>query len=244
MVITRILRSFAGTGLPRCLVNLGGFIMNQVPLRYQSTEYDCGNTAVLNALNYVLDFSEIPSSFPRAVYYISRGNGVASAIAIKVLSEWFNEHSIRTNFPLRCIPFEGDEVTFRDGSRLLELLQSKGTVAVVLRCLLYDEHYVTVTGADDRYIYFFDPYYHRSDYGEMEVFRVEEPMRANRRLPLDFMESTDGDIYSLSIKDKLAIAFIRLSEPPEESIAEKVADEFLRKLENGEFKHMNFQKRK
>ncbi len=40
----------------------------RTPLRYQATEYDCGPTAVLNAITYLYSTEEIPPDFVKAVY--------------------------------------------------------------------------------------------------------------------------------------------------------------------------------
>ena len=188
--------------------------MNIVPLRYQATEYDCGTTAFLNAISYVSSFSEIPPIFLKVLYNIGLnecnkagmlGWEGTSLDAMRYLAAWINKYSQRTGFPLKCTCY--DSVDFRKGSVLLDELQKKNT-AIVTMCLLWDDHYITLTDVDDEYIYLFDPYYWDKDYGEEGICRIDMPCKANRRLPIGFMETTRGKFYNLSVmKENIAIVF-------------------------------------
>lgn len=192
--------------------------MNKVPLRYQATEFDCGSAAIINALNYILDFSEIPPYFLKEIYDICLdeynvngliGGDGTSQDAMKFLVSWFNRYREKTGFPIHCSYFEGSDVTLIKNSKILELLHDKET-AIVIRCMLYDEHYITLTDVDNNYIYAFDPYYWDIDYGDTRIIRIDEPFKANRKFPINFMETTEQQYYNLNIiKEKIAVVFSR-----------------------------------
>ena len=84
----------------------------------------------------------------------------------------------------------------------------KENTAFVVMCLLWDEHYVTLTDADEEYIYLFDPYPWGKDYGEEQICRIDMPYKANRKIPIGFMESTKGKFYNISdVRKKIAVMF-------------------------------------
>ncbi len=192
--------------------------MNRVPLRYQATEFDCGCTAVINAISYIFDFSEIPAYFLKEIYDICLdeynangliGGGGTSQDAMKFLVSWFNRYGEKTGFPIQCSYYEGADVTFMNNSKILELLHDN-RMSIVIRCMLYDEHYITLTDVDNNYIYAFDPYYWEIDYGDPRIIRIDEPFKANRKFPVNFMESTMQKYYNLTaVKEKIAVAFSR-----------------------------------
>ena len=43
----------------------------KIPLRYQMSEYDCGPTALLNAMSFLFDRAEIPPEIIRSVMLYS-----------------------------------------------------------------------------------------------------------------------------------------------------------------------------
>lgn len=189
----------------------------KVPLQYQATEYDCGNVAIMNALNYVLDFSSIPAVFLKTVYSVCMnecnmvgmlGMRGTSPVAIKCLSAWFNDYSKKTGFPLKCSVYENDDVTFLNNSELLQKIRKPNT-AVVLYCTMYDEHYLTLTDADDKNIFLFDPYYWDIDFEDNRIERIEgNVLKMNRKVPIDFWETKDGVYYTFKgIKNRLAVLF-------------------------------------
>ena len=189
----------------------------KVPLQYQATEYDCGNVAIMNALNYVLDFSSIPAVFLKTVYNVCMnecntvgmvGTRGTSIEAIRYLAKWFNDYSQKTGFPLKCKIYEDKDVTFLNDSNLLSELKKHNT-AIVLYCTMYDEHYLTLTDADDMFMYLFDPYFWDIDFEDDRIIRINgKPLYANRRIPVDFWETKDGNYYTFKgIKNKFAVVF-------------------------------------
>ena len=80
-------------------------------LIYQSTEYDCGPTALTNAIRYLFDREEI---YPDIVKYIMLycldsyneagevGKRGTSASAMMFLSNWLTQFGQVKNFPISC----------------------------------------------------------------------------------------------------------------------------------------------
>ena len=98
-----------------------------VPLRYQATEYDCGCAAVINAINYVSSFSDVPPFFLKVIYGVCLnevnqtgifGREGTSPDAMKYLASWVNRYSQKTGFSLHCKVFEDDAVIFSGGQNL------------------------------------------------------------------------------------------------------------------------------
>jgi len=181
---------------------------------YQTTLFDCGPVAIINALNYVLNVDEFPPSFLKMIYGtcldglntdgVVGGNGT-SQDAIRFIATWLNDYHEKTNFPLECTCIENDDVTLLNNSNLLQALRAKNA-AVVIRCMLDVEHYITLLDADDDKVYAFDPYYWSIDYDVPGVERLSNPFAANCCFPVDFMETTNQQYYNLNlVRHKIAI---------------------------------------
>lgn len=191
--------------------------MSRVPLRYQATEYDCGCTAVVNAVNYVADFSSIPAVLLKVVYDIclNECNAVGelgaegtSTEAMRYIAQWMNEDAGKAGCPISCTLLEGGQVTLRHGSPLVQALQRSCTAAVVLCNLCGDEHYVTLTDVDDEHVLLFDPYYWPRVYDDRQIVKVNDVFAANRMLPRLFMDTTQGEFYALpAVDNRLAVVF-------------------------------------
>jgi hypothetical protein len=204
-----------GIGIEEASINES--LLYEEPLRYQSTSYDCANAAILNAASYISDFTEIPTVFFKKVNEVclDKCNDIemkgTSRDAVKHIANWLNEYSNNTDFFIRCKIYEGADVTFLNSPYLLNDIKQPNT-AVVLLCNLYDEHWVTITDADNNYLYLFDPYYWNEGYNDTKIKYVNDPFKANRKIPIDFMETTNGVYYSLKpIENKLAVVFENVS---------------------------------
>ncbi len=139
--------------------------MAKTPLRYQATEFDCGPTAFLNAAMFLLERKEMRPELLRIVnavtldrYFIGgdparRGT---SGEALRFLASWTNDAAAETGLPLRALYLSGDDLGLGCG-RVLDCLREGG--AVVLRCWLGEDHYVTITGLEGNLLKVFDPYY-------------------------------------------------------------------------------------
>ena len=197
----------------------------RIPLRYQMTEFDCGPTALTNALSFLFDTQEMPPDFLKMIYQCTLDEcnvkGVpfrygTSPMAIEFLGQWFNRYAARVGFPLRCEYYEKEEVTFSEGSPVIKGLR-EGASAVV-KCLLGCEHYVTLTGIDDQYIHVFDPYFsnlRKKSLKESFCLRhievvKDRPLEMNRRVPIKAMDCHECFPYALQHEEKrVALLFFK-----------------------------------
>ena len=137
----------------------------KIPLRYQMSEYDCGPTALLNAVSYLFPRQEVPPEIIRSVMlYTLDCYGMdgapckagTSRMAMMYLANWLEGFSRATQFPLTCQYLAGRAVHIGTHSHINDALV-RGGVAVVR--LFYEvEHYALLTGTSKDHIYLFDPY--------------------------------------------------------------------------------------
>ena len=134
-------------------------------LNYQSSEYDCGPTSLVNALRYLFDREQLPPELLRAItlYTLDAfndrgeiGKFGTSRMAMQFLSNWFGEYGRTHAFPLSSAFLTESDVTVSQNSELVSALQLGG--AAVVRCYLGgDPHYVLLTGIREDEISLFDP---------------------------------------------------------------------------------------
>lgn len=159
----------------------------KTPLRYQATEYDCGPTALLNAVAYLYDVEEIPPDFPKNIYGYTldecNEHGVAcrrgtSTNSMFFMASWFNTYAQATKYPIETEFFRDQDVKLEQ----IENCLRQGGVSIV-KCELDGPHYITVTGMDERYLYVFDPYYVDYEYGHGIITVYDHPKEYNRLIP-------------------------------------------------------------
>lgn len=188
----------------------------KTPLRFQITEYDCGTTALLNALCYLFDREEIPAELIKAIHnytldsYDEEGNlgqGGTSKESIDRLSKWIDEYANHRNFGISCKRYEGKIIT-RD---LMEQEIQKGAVLFV-RCFQNCEHYVIITDIDNEYAYIWDSYYLDDNYydadNEVKII-FDKPFSYNRIVKLTRLFSNTSKDFALleeNIREMVSIS--------------------------------------
>ena len=189
------------------------------PLNYQCSDYDCGPTALQNAISYLFETEEFPPLFIKTINSYCMDNCSCSGMpcrsgtssdALKFISAWINNYACNTKFKLHSVCVEGAGVNFSIDSELSQCLRSGGTA--VVSCMLEDIfHYVTLTGFDGDRVLLFDPYYDERDNMGQGVDCVEDhPMEYNRIVDKTVMDSIDGRDYSMNgLKDRIAVCFYR-----------------------------------
>lgn len=175
------------------------------PLNYQTTEYDCGPTTMMNAISFLFKREEISPDITKCIMqycldgYNSRGEAYKSGTtdtAMWFLSNWLNHFGKVRKFPVLCENLSGKDVFISENSRITECLQQKG--AVVAKVMLGCWHYVLFTGIEGEYVDLFDPYYRQKPYEADGVFMIwDEPKRRNRRVHVDVLNDTGKGIYAL-----------------------------------------------
>lgn len=175
------------------------------PLSYQSTEFDCGPTSMLNAINYLFHRKEISPDVIKSIMlycldsYNKKGEAYKSGttgMAMMFLANWLNQFGKVKKWPIHCEMMNGEAVKISQNSKLAECL-GQGGVAVA-RVMLGCWHYVLLTGVDDEYVYLFDPYYRIKSFQNSGITMIkDEPTRMNRKIRHDILNSEGKGNYAL-----------------------------------------------
>lgn len=175
------------------------------PLSYQSTEYDCGPTTLINAINFLFNREQIsPEVIKTIMLYCldgfnkkgEAGKSGTTAMAVAFLSNWLNQYGKIKKFPIYSEIVEPEAVYISRDSKIGECLQQGGVV--VSRVMLGCWHYVLLTGIDDEYVYLFDPYYRKNPFREDGVYIIKDaPTKWNRKVKHTILNSTGRKNYAL-----------------------------------------------
>lgn len=181
----------------------------KIPLSYQTTEYDCGPTTMTNAISFLFNRKEIPPDVIKHIVLYSLdaynykgefGKSGTSGMAMMFLSNWLNQFGKVKKFPIRCEFLTGRDVYIGQNSRIVAGLQQGGTA--VARVMYGCWHYVLMTGADNQYVYLFDPYYRKKPFRLKEVEIITgSPEKMNRRVAYERLNSTEKEAYALGPTD-------------------------------------------
>ena len=184
----------------------------KTPMHYQISEYDCGTTTLLNAINYLFTREQIPPDIIRNVMLYTldayggggrQGKSGTSHAAMMFLSQWMDDYGKMEDFPIGSTYLRGESVTLSESGRIYDGLRRNGVA--ILR-LFYDvEHYVLVNRIEGERVYMFDPYFIERD-ADMERCGVEIVADAaapyNRIVPIGLFEGACGSLYSLGEKER------------------------------------------
>jgi len=141
-------------------------------LIYQSTEYDCGPTTILNAIRFLFERKEIPPALIKGIWsycndtYGDQGHAGkrgTSKACIRYMATWLTGFGEGYHMPLRAEFAEDEEAAVLPGSRTWQCLEEGGTA--LIRC--WSEgygHYVLLTTLLGDKIGLFDPYFDRVHY--------------------------------------------------------------------------------
>lgn len=186
------------------------------PLSYQKTEYDCGPTTLMNAVSCLFEREDIPPEVIKQItlYSMDASNekgelckGGTSEMAMMFLANWLNQFGRDKKFPIQCEYLTGSNVEIEQGSRVVNSLK-QGSVAVA-RVRYGCWHYVLLTGADDDFIYLFDPYYRERRFSVEGIKIISDaPMRMNRRVAYHILNAEGKGYYALgSIQTRETVLF-------------------------------------
>ncbi len=175
------------------------------PLSYQTTEYDCGPTSMLNAINYLFNRKEISPDVIKNIMlycldsYNKKGEAYKSGttgMAMMFLANWLNQFGKVKKWPIQCEMLNGDIVRIGQNSKVAECL-GQGGVAVA-RVMLGCWHYVLLTGIDDKNVFLFDPYYRIKSFHTDGIEMVKDaPFKMNRIIRHDILNSEGTGYYAL-----------------------------------------------
>ncbi|CAB1242230.1 Peptidase C39 [Ruminococcaceae bacterium BL-6] len=174
------------------------------PLSYQTTEYDCGPTTMINAIRYLFRREEIPPDVVKSIMLYcldsyndkgESGKSGTSGMAMMFLSNWLNQFGRVKGFPIRCEFLTGRDVSFGPNSRIVSGLQQGG--AVVLRVRYQCWHYVLLTGVREQSFFLFDPYYRRNPFKAEGIEMIRNmPAERNRKVSIPLVESEGKGYYA------------------------------------------------
>ena len=110
-------------------------------MNYQSSEYDCGPTSLINALRYLFARRDITPDILKAIALYTldaydmqgeTGRCGTSRMAMQFLASWLNQYGTCKKFPIAARFLQAEQVTLSANSAVASCLQQNG-VAVV-RC--------------------------------------------------------------------------------------------------------------
>lgn len=175
------------------------------PLHYQLTEYDCGPTSMLNAVNFLFEREEIPPEVIRNIMLYcldcygsegSPGKSGTSCTAMMFLSNWLDGFGRTGKLPVSSQYLSGENVLIRQDGTIMDALRRGG--AVVVRLYYETAHYVLLTGEEDGKILMFDPYYETTGFeDEGIVVTTEHPFSYNRVVPTACFNRESHELYAL-----------------------------------------------
>jgi hypothetical protein len=196
----------------------------KIPLKYQSTEFDCVPTTFLNALNYLFDREEIPPEVVQRVLLYSldtinikgeHGKCGTTGLACEFLLQWLEIYSTKNkSFALKCEYLTGERVQLTQNNRIVKCVNSGG---VALCSVCFDKsgsiyHYVLCIGTDSDHLYFFDPYYREQQFKNLDKHLLEwikGEWNYNLKVSRERLESTEYEKYSFGPLEERSCCLIK-----------------------------------
>ena len=181
-------------------------------LIYQSTNYDCGPTSVVNAIRFLFEREEIPPVVLKQIWAIcldncsecgEPGRGGTSKAAMRYMASWFQCFAENCHFPLKTVFLDEESSLIEEGSPVWKCLE-KGGCAVV-RCWHGKHgHYVLVTQlTEDGMVGLFDPYVGDPDRDDPDRrFICDAPLCKNREVRREILNLTDMVSYAMGEPDR------------------------------------------
>lgn len=187
------------------------------PLHYQLSEYDCGPTAMLNAISFLFEREEIPPEIIRNIMLYSLdcyGSGGApgkagtSRMAMMFLANWLDGFGRASEFRISARYVSGKAVHIGQESQICDALVRGG--CAVVRLFYEVEHYVMLSGMAGDRVKVFDPWYVPVDSQEFSGTGValvsDHPQEYNRLVPASFFNREGRELYALgSYQDREAV---------------------------------------
>lgn len=176
------------------------------PLHYQLCEYDCGPTSILNGVSYLFEREAIPPVIIKQINHrcmdCCDANGECGKLgtsceALKFLSTWLDRFGERGELNISSKFIGGRCVSLKEDRLLIQTL-SAGGVAVVHVYLDQIGHYVLLTGAEDRKVRMFDPYFRMAPFSDTRIQIVHDhPFEYNRIIPFEVLECPKYEDYAM-----------------------------------------------
>ena len=180
----------------------------KIPLKYQSSEFDCATTSFLNAINYLFDIQEINPEIIKIINFYTMDlsdefknpyKGGTSRKAIENLTFFINKYPKKFN--LSCQVLKKEEVQINS---IKKCLDNKGVI--LIRCYQSVEHYVIITKIKKKWVYIFDSYYIKRKKYRDKSFKIilNKPFSYNRKVKLERLleeSKKDFSLGSISLRE-------------------------------------------
>lgn len=199
-------------------------------LNYQTSEYDCGPTTLINAFRYLFEREEIVPEIIKTIFLYTLdlnndcgeyGKSGTSHIAMMFLSNWFNQFSKTKKYPIYTEYLQNEKVLISQTNKIIECLQQGG--AVILRVWLGDcKHYILLTDVEEDYICLFDPYESDEAIDNENILKIEGyPNKMNRKVKINIFNKKEVGYYTLGDieeRDAMLLYNTTTRKTPEKSI--------------------------
>ena len=181
-------------------------------LIYQSSEYDCGPTSVLNAMRFLFEREELPPAILKHIWTMGNdtyshegeiGKHGTSKASMRYMAEWLNGYSKGCKFPLRSQFLELEAAEIAPGTATWACLERGG--CVVMRCTTGGiGHYVLLTGLlEEDMVGLFDPYWEIPAFeGAERVVVEDQPKSRNRAVRWACLNLQDLSDYAMGPLEK------------------------------------------
>lgn len=199
-------------------------------LNYQTSEYDCGPTTLVNAIRYLYEREEILPEIIKTITLYTLdlydnsgecGKRGTSRMAMMFLSNWLNEFARTKNYPVYTELVIDEHVWVRQNSKITECLQQGGAVVICV-WLGSTKHYVLLTDMEEEYLCLFDPYdWEEPVDGEKIVCVDGLPKKMNRKVKKDIVNDEGNGFYALGAvegREAMLLYNTNTRKTPEKSI--------------------------
>lgn len=183
-------------------------------LNYQTSEYDCGPTTILNGIRFLFEREEIPPTLIKGIMMYGNdtfnddgeaGKRGTTKSAIKYMACWLTGFSKGCGFPIKAEYVIEEETEICEGSKTMNCLKAGGAALMFCWTGGYG-HYVLLTGIDGDCIELFDPYYEENLKLTMEehgAIVVEgKPRTMNRLVKMEVLNRKDKSDYAMGDYEK------------------------------------------
>lgn len=179
-------------------------------LNYQSTEYDCGPTSLVNAIRFLFDREEIDPGLIKGIWHLGNdtyneegcpGKHGTSMAAACYIASWINGYAKGWKFPLKTEYMSGLCVQAGPQTPIDACLESGG--CAVIRCWTGEiPHYVLLTClTPDGFIGLWDPYDEAPDLDPEKYRIISDSRQMNRMVRVDVLNSTGKEDYAMGAEE-------------------------------------------
>lgn len=188
----------------------------KIPLKYQSTKYDCVPTTFLNAINYLFKIDEIqPEVIQRILQYsldtINRngehGKGGTTGLSCEFILEWLRRYY---EDQLECEYITGNEVHLGQNNKIVRSVNDGGVaLCSVINTTGTMNHYMLCTKADNNFLYFFDPWFRQKQYTDSDLELITDEWNYNLKISRQRLDLDKDKKYSFGPNELREVCLLK-----------------------------------